>query len=89
MPAIDNHSGSSAGLESPAENIAAITPHDTNEITHMARGIYVGGAGDVKVTTRGGTTATFVGVPAGTILPVRAKIVFAIGTSATDLVAMY
>jgi hypothetical protein len=35
--------------------------------------LYVGGAGNVSVTTIGGDTLLFSGVPAGTILPVQVK----------------
>jgi len=89
VPATDNHANSSAGLESSAENIAAITPHDSNELANVSRGIYVGVGGDVKVTTRGGTTETFKNAAAGSVLPVRAKLVFATGTTATNLLNLY
>lgn len=83
------HKSKSSGLDSPAEFGAAITPHNSNELAYYTRGIYVGSTGDVKVTTVGGSTITFVGVPTGVILPVRAKIVFATGTTATSLVALW
>lgn len=82
------HKSKSSGLESPAEYGAAITPHDTNELPFYTRGIYVGGVGNVKVITSGGSTITFVAVPVGTILPVRAKIVHT-DTTATNLVALW
>ncbi len=77
------------GLESPAGHAAAITPHDTNELTVHTRGIYVGVAGDVAVTTVGGDSVTFVGALAGTTLPIRAAIVKSTGTTATNLLALY
>lgn len=73
----------------PVNHAAAITPHDTNELTNYAKAIYVGGAGDLKLTTPGGSTVTLVGCLAGTIYPIRAKIVFSTGTTATNLVALY
>lgn len=68
---------------------AAIVTHDTNELPSYSRQIYCGGAGDIKLITVGGTTLTFKAVPVGTLLPVRAKLVFATGTTATNLVAIW
>ena len=54
----------------------------------VGRGIYVGVGGDIKVTTVDGDTVTFVAVPQGVILPVRAKRIFATGTTAASLVLL-
>lgn len=51
--------------------------------------IYVGGAGDVKVTTAQGDEVTFVGAIAGTVLPVQVIRVWNTGTSATNLLRVY
>lgn len=55
--------------------------------------LYVGGAGNVKVTTQGGSTLTFTNVPAGTFLggkiPIAIKQVWKTGTTATGLVLSY
>jgi len=71
----------------PGQDAAAVTPSDTVEID--ARALYIGVAGDVKIKTALGSDVTFVGIGAGTILPVRAKIVFATGTTATSIVAIF
>ena len=53
------------------------------------RGVYVGGTGDVAILADGDTVAvTFVGVLAGTLLPVKAKKVMSTNTSATALVGL-
>lgn len=78
-----------AGVESPARNAFAVTPHDTNELTAHTRGIYVGVTGNVKVTTSGGDAVTFVGLAAGVIHPIRAKIIWSTGTTATSIVGVY
>jgi hypothetical protein len=88
MAAIDNFASFAPGLDSPATLAEAVTPHDTNELTNVSRGLWVGGAGDVAVVTSGGSTATFAAVPAGTMLPVRAKIVKTTGTTASSIVAV-
>lgn len=71
-------------------NAAAITTSDTVDLTIPTRGIWVGGTGAVKVNlVDTGTNITFSAVPAGTLLPVRAKRVLATGTTATNLVALW
>lgn len=85
----DKFSNYHSGLESPAERAFAITGNDSTDLTVYPRAIYVGGAGNVKVTTLGGDTVTFNGALAGTILPVRAVRVFSTGTTATNLIGLY
>ena len=55
------------------------------------RTLFVGGAGNVKVTTAGGDTLTYLGVLAGTFIPVAVTKVFSTvnGTTATNLIAHY
>lgn len=72
----------------PATYAVAVTPNDGADLAAAARSLYVGGAGDVKVTTTGGDAVTFVAVPAGSILPVRVARVWSTGTSATSIVAL-
>ena len=85
----DPFASSTPGLSSPGANAFAITGNDSADMTNATRGIYVGGAGDVKITMVGGGTVTFVAVPAGAFLPVRAARVFATGTTATSMVGLY
>ena len=89
MVATNNFARHQSTDRSPYSHGAAITPHDTNELTNVTRGIYVGGAGNVKVTTVDGDTITYVAVPVGTTLDVQAKIVFATLTTATNLLALW
>lgn len=71
----------------PAYDAASITPSDTTRIGGV-RGLYIGGAGDVKITTEGGSDITFAGVVAGSILPIRATRVYATGTTADNIIAL-
>lgn len=68
---------------------AAVTPSDTEDLPKMARSLYVGGAGAVKVDTADGSTLVFSAVPVGTLLPVAVKRVYADGTAATLILALY
>jgi hypothetical protein len=69
-----------AGIASDA---FAITPSDAT--TQRANAVWVGAAGNVAIKTEDGTTLTFVGAQAGSILPVRTMQVLATGTTATNL----
>lgn len=68
--------------------VRAITP-DTALTLGACRAIYVGGAGDISIDDLTGTTVVFVGVVAGSVLPVQTELVNATGTTATDLIALY
>lgn len=81
-------SGFSGRGSNPASDGFAISTNNSTDFTVQPRGIYVGGAGDVAVIL-GGSTLTFVGVVAGSILPISPTRVMATGTSATDLIGLY
>lgn len=68
---------------------AAITTSNTVDLPKFARALYIGVGGDVKVDTIDGSTLTFSGVSGGTILPVSVKRVYATGTTATTLLALF
>ena len=89
MPAVDVFARFRQDNFSPVSHAIAVTPHNTNELEYVTRAVYVGGAGDLKVTMQDSGTVTFVDVPVGTTLPIRAKIVFDTGTTATDIVALW
>lgn len=72
--------------DSMANDWTAITTHATNKIP--CNGVYVGGAGDVKVISEHGSTATFTAVPAGTFLPIYGNVVFHTDSTATLMVAL-
>ena len=70
------------------EDAAAVTPSDSVDLPQFSV-IYVGGAGNVKVTTAQGTAVTFTGVNAGTVIPVRVRRVWSTGTTATTMTAVF
>lgn len=77
-----------ATANAPAYDGFVITPSNSNNLATMARGIYIGGAGDIALVTPGNTALTFVGLTAGSILPVMAIKVAATSTTATSLIGL-
>jgi hypothetical protein len=81
-----------------AYRAAAVTPSDTADIPSVSsqdgKGnngcvLYIGGDGDIKVTTAGGDTVIFAGLTAGSFVPVQVLRVWATDTNATDIVALW
>lgn len=92
MPAVRHEDDAPDG---PYDLAAAVTPHDTNELPFVTRGLYVGTTGNVAVVmaadgsaSGAGTAVTFVGVPAGAVLRVRCRKVMSTGTTASNIVAL-
>jgi len=73
----------------PARHWADVTPHDTNNLTHVTRGIYVGTTGNVRLLSDDGLDVVFHNLAAGVIHPLSAVRVFATNTTATDIVAVW
>jgi hypothetical protein len=80
----------SLGLIAPAASAAAVAPSDSVDLANAAtKGIYVGVSGDVKIDlVTGGSGIVFKAAPVG-LLRVQAKRVYATGTTATNMVALY
>ena len=75
-----------AALSNSAVGAESITlDQDTSRI---ARGIYVGGDGDVTLLMADDSTITLIGVVAGNFYPFAFKQVTSSGTTATNLVAL-
>lgn len=85
----DNFASTAVGLTGPATRSGAVTPSDGVDLANVSRALWVGGAGNVAVMLRDDTVATtFVGVAAGTMMPLRVKRVMSTGTTATNIVAI-
>jgi hypothetical protein len=67
----------------------AITASDSTVLSPVLRALYVGGAGNVAVRMLDGSTQTFVGVAAGTVLPIQIDKVMATNTTASSMVGLY
>lgn len=72
-----------------------VTPSDTDEIPAITGGtnngcvLYIGTPGNVRVKTIGGDDVTFTGVYAGQFFPVQVIQVFATGTTAGEIIALW
>jgi hypothetical protein len=86
--ATNNFAQGERSTQAPASASFSITPHNTNELSQVTRAIYVGGDGDLVVSlANDSSTVTLKSVKAGTILPIRARLVTTAST-ATYLVGL-
>ena len=79
--------GDAAHAFASATSGGAVTPSDATVLDFNA--LFVGGAGNVSVDhTEGGTAVVYIGVVAGTILPVSGVRVNSTSTTATNMTWM-
>ena len=64
-----------------------ITPNDSTDLATPTKGIYVGVAGNLKVT-QASQTVTYTNLVAGMIHPIHATRVFDTGTTATGIIGV-
>lgn len=81
----------------PATQFVPVTTSDTEKIKYpasipnknvRARALYVGTGGNLTIKDEYGNNVTFVGLIAGTLLPVSTDQVMSTGTSASNIVAL-
>ena len=76
-------------LDSPGRSLSAVTPHDSNDITNVARALWVGVGGDISIIAAGDDSAVVLkNVPSGSLVPIMTARVRATSTTATDIVAI-
>lgn len=85
MAAVDT----GGGVTGPATKAFDVTPGDSADLAFVTRALWVGGAGNIKVTTSGGDTVILSGVTAGSLIPIRVSRVHSTSTTATLIVALY
>lgn len=73
----------------PYAHAVGVTKSDSTTFSPPFREIYVGGTGDVTITTLDGTTVLFSAVPAGTRIPIRGDQIKSTGTTATLMTVMW
>jgi len=80
-------------LNSPANKSELVDISSTDHVfTNLPRGLWIGSAGNVKVTLSGDSTGiTLNGISAGSLVPVRPMKIFKTGTTvpSTDLIGLY
>ncbi|MBB4407086.1 hypothetical protein [Agrobacterium radiobacter] len=77
----------------PAGYAWPVTASDGTDLVKHTRAIYIGGDGNVACevydpATQKVAPVTFIGLVAGTVLPVRTKRILSTGTTATNIVAL-
>lgn len=71
-----------------AYEATAVTLSDAT-VLPPTRALYIGGAGNLKVTMAYGTEVTFSGLNAGSILPIQVTKCWSTGSTAASIVALY
>ena len=66
----------------------SIVPDDDHVFLRKLTHLYVGGTGNVRLTSGDGDVVLLVGVIAGTLLPIVVQRVWATGTTASNLVGL-
>lgn len=71
----------------------AVTPSDSADLAKQTRALWIGGTGDVRISTydpvtQNAAAVTIQSVPAGTLLTVATNRVYLTGTDATEIVAL-
>jgi hypothetical protein len=80
----------SADATVSAHRASAVTTSNSTIYEQPTRALYIGGAGNLTVDMAdGGSSVLFVGVPAGTLLPIQVTRIYATATTATSIVALY
>jgi hypothetical protein len=77
------------GVSSPARQTLEIVPSDVQELTVITRALYVGESGDIRLELADDDAAVVLrSVPAGSLLPIQVRKVYATGTTAGSLVGL-
>jgi hypothetical protein len=80
----------SADATVSAHRASAVTTSDSTIYGQPTRALYVGAAGNITVDMAdGGSSVLFVAVQGGTLLPIQVTRIYATGTTATSIVALY
>lgn len=78
-----------AALVTPSDTLTIPSVSTENGLGNNGCVLYVGTGGTLKVQTIGGDEVTFTGILSGTFVPVQVLQVFATGTSAQNIIALW
>lgn len=70
----------------PYQGGVAVTPADDGAI--VFNGLFVGGAGNLRLDCADGRTLTLTGIAAGSVIPLAGTRVYSTGTTATNIAAL-
>lgn len=76
-----------AGLRDPIESATEVTPNDSTDLGVVSRAIYVGAAGNLRVTMLDQSVVTFAAGEGWH--PIRVSRIWATGTTASSIVACH
>jgi hypothetical protein len=80
----------SADATVSAHRASTVTTSDSTIYEQPTRGLYIGGAGNIVVDMAdGGSSIPFVGLLGGGVYPFQVTRIYATGTTATNIVALY
>ena len=80
----------SADATVSAHRASAVTTSNSTIYEQPTRALYVGAGGNITVDMADGSSSIlFVGVQGGTVLPIQVTRIYATGTTATSIVALY
>lgn len=88
MPVTDDFKGFTPGLSAPITDAAVVTPSDSDDLPRVTRALYIGTAGNARVTLASGTVANFAGLAVGWH-PVRVSRIHATGTTAANIIGCW
>lgn len=86
--AIDKFAGISSNPSFPSTSVAEVTPDDESDLAAITLAINVATPGSVKITAQDGTVAR-ISISPGAPFPIRARRIWATGTTATGITALY
>lgn len=88
--AVDNFPGLAYSAEIP-NTAVAVTPSDTDQLTAVCNGLYIGTHGTVAVVTAAGDNLTIPDALAtvSPLIRIRVKQVKSTGTTASNILALY
>lgn len=92
MPSLDKYGQNEIAVIAPYTRAVTITPSDSADLTEIPRAlnIHAGTASTpVKVIFQDDTVAVTLQLQTGFIYPIRVTRVYATGTSATSVIALY